>query len=132
VGGFGRIVQRWRGHCARVTNTLKLEGSITANGQSSGNGAGAAGGSVSITTGSLTGSGTITANGNHGFNSDGGGGRIAVYFANASGYAGFTNCTANGAENGTVGFFDTTVPNTQLSVTRTSGLLPTVLHFRRG
>ncbi|PYI85689.1 MAG: hypothetical protein DME26_10395, partial [Verrucomicrobia bacterium] len=62
-----------------------LDGSITANGQSGGaNGGGAAGGSVYITTGSLSGSGTITANGNHGFTSDGGGGRITVYLSDLS------------------------------------------------
>ncbi len=130
VGGFGGSSSGGGGIRLEVANSLELDGSITANGQSSGNGGGAAGGSVYITTGSLTGSGTVTANGNQGFNSQGGGGRIAVHFANASGYAGFTNCTANGAESGTVGFFDTSVPNMELSVYQNFSFGPdNVLHL---
>ena len=85
VGGFGGSSSGGGAIALQVTNSLVLDGSITANGQSGGaNGGGAAGGSVYITTGSLSGSGTITANGNHGFTSDGGGGRITVYLSDLS------------------------------------------------
>jgi len=109
-----------------VAGTLLLQGSISANGQSSngGNDGGAAGGSVYITTTTLAGSGTITANGNQGPNAQGGGGRVAVYYADASEYTAFSNCTANGYQSGTVGFFDTTVTNLKLSVFATMNFAP--------
>ena len=87
---------------------------------SGGNNAGAAGGSVYIITGSLLGSGVISANGNAGPNASGGGGPIAVFYADGSGYTGFTKCSASAgsatAENGTMGLFDTSIPNLHLQV----------------
>jgi hypothetical protein len=109
-----------------VAGSLVVQGSISANGLSSagGNAGGAAGGSVYITTTTLTGSGPITANGAQGPNAQGGGGRVAVYYVDASEYTGFTNCTAGGYQPGTVGFFDTTVPNLKLSVFATMDFSP--------
>jgi len=102
-----------------VTDTLTLNGQITANGTQwvdwwGTAASGGSGGSIYLTTGALTGSGKFTANGGPRptYGSDGGGGRIAVYFGADVGFTGFTSSTAlaggAAAANGTVVFFNTT------------------------
>jgi hypothetical protein len=90
---------------------------------------GSAGGSVYVTSGTLTGSGTFNADGGGNastYGSGGGGGRVAVYYNNAASFTGFTGSTATGpavvpgnggssGANGTVGFFDASVPNYNLA-----------------
>lgn len=64
-----------------VTNTLRVDGVITADGGSYAGYSGSAGGSISLRAGTFTGTGTICANGGTGPASGhrgGGGGRIAV------------------------------------------------------
>ena len=116
---------------------LIVAGTLTDNGIISANAApaccfvgGSAGGSVYVTTGTLTGSGTFNANGGNNtsqYGQGGGGGRVAVYSTSASGFTGFTASTATGGTvmsgsggiagaNGTVGFFDTSVANSNLHV----------------
>jgi len=93
-----------------VTGTTTVEGTISADATPSGYElyAGAAGGSVFITTGNIAGSGTITANGNGGTSSgpgNGGGGRISLIltagtdFGNITlqAYGGSANARAGGA-----------------------------------
>jgi RHS repeat-associated protein len=95
-----------------VSGNLEVNGRISANGAGSPDGA--SGGSIYIITGGLLGGGTISANGNSA-NCQGGGGRVAVYYDDASGFASFTNVTANaggsGAQDGSVVFVDRTVAN---------------------
>ena len=86
-----------------VTDTLTVDGDITANGGSvaGDNGAGAGGG-IHITCDTLTGGGNIQAKG--GVNSQrgagGGGGRIAVYYTDASGFSGsYSAIYGTGANN---------------------------------
>ncbi len=79
-----------------VSQTLTVNGSISANGANGGasslsyTGGGGSGGSIYITAGTLTGSGSLAANGGNGGNSGGadggggGGGRIAVYYTTDS------------------------------------------------
>ena len=105
-----------------VSGALTLDGEITADGQSGGgNNAGAAGGSVWITTDTLAGAGLLTATGNQGLNAAGGGGRIAVYYRDGAAFTGFVAATAAAggapAEPGTLGFFDTSLPGTRLTLT---------------
>ena len=73
------------------------------------------GGPIWITAGTITGSGVLTADGGSGAQGaqSGGGGRIAVYCDDTSGFSGRMACTANGGveaeypgQDGTVGFFD--------------------------
>ncbi|PWU11637.1 MAG: hypothetical protein C5B50_23020 [Verrucomicrobia bacterium] len=104
-----------------VAGTLQLDGSISASGSSAGaaNAGAGSGGSVYALVGSLAGAGTFRADGGLGGSQGGGGGgggggRIAVYYASTSGYTGFRTCSAangNGAQYGTVAFFDTSVPS---------------------
>jgi hypothetical protein len=123
-GGYGPAGSWSNGGGAiqlEVTGTLTLDGEITADGQSGGNhNHSAAGGSVLIHTGTLAGSGRITADANDGYHADGGGGRVAVYYAHDGGFTGFATSTASAsgaeAEHGTCGFFDTSVPNMYLYV----------------
>ena len=125
-----------------VSGTLTNNGTISANGEQvePSRGAGGSGGSVYVTTGTLSGVGTFTANG--GVNTTpslsgspaGGGGRVAIYYANASGFTAFANTTASGGvftgssvgfagTNGTAAFFDTSAANTKLILYQ-SFLLP--------
>jgi hypothetical protein len=108
-----------------VTGILSNDGIISANGASSSGavqGGGGAGGSVYVTAGSLLGSGSFTANGGAGGEGSGGGGRVAVYYGANSNFTGFTTSTATGGTtgtagaNGTVAFFDTSVPNSNLNI----------------
>ena len=83
------------GGVVRLTaKTVQLDGTIASDGASSGNGCsgGGAGGSIALTVGTLTGGGSIHANGGTvpgGGNGTGGGGggRIAVVYDSASGFA---------------------------------------------
>jgi hypothetical protein len=88
-GGGGSLTGGEGGGAIKLvaTNTLTIDGSVTANGDSyanSFNDGGGAGGSIWLDTASLAGTGTITANGGQGGFSraggGGGGGRIAVYY----------------------------------------------------
>ena len=114
-----------------VSGTLTNEGVISANGQDgTGFSGGGAGGSIYVTTATLAGSGTFTANGGNNstsYGGGGGGGRIAVYSASAANFTGFATSTANGGTTpsgatpgpgsvGTVAFFDTSVPNSNVSI----------------
>ena len=106
-----------------VTGTLTLNGEISARGGApTGAAGGGAGGSLWINCQTLAGSGRFVADGTSRADNwdSGGGGRIAVYYADGSHFNSFTTSTASGGgndgESGTVGFFDTTVPNNGLSV----------------
>ncbi len=108
-----------------VTGTLTLNGTISADGDPSGNyNGGGSGGSVYVTTGTLTGAGTFTANGGNrtgmsNANGSGGGGRVAVYYTTNSSFSGFATSTAKGgqsASDGTIAFFDNSVANNKLYV----------------
>ena len=88
-----------------------------------GAGGGGAGGSVYVTTGTLAGAGIFTANGGSNTSqggAGGGGGRIAVYYASQTNYSGFATSTANGGTPsgsvGTVAFFDTSMPNSNVGI----------------
>jgi hypothetical protein len=77
----------------RITaDTLQLDGTLLANGQNGANyNGGGSGGSIWLDVGTLQGSGSIQANGGLHANSpgdsgDGGGGRVAVYYDDASGF----------------------------------------------
>ena len=109
-----------------VTGLLTLEGEISADGQHMNTGrgdGGGAGGSVYIVTHGLTGAGIFTAEGGSSMQNrggGGGGGRIAVRYATAAGYTGFTGTTAGGGtgansgQSGTSVFIDTSVPRDHL------------------
>jgi RHS repeat-associated protein len=111
-----------------VSNTLTLNGTISANG-GTGNSwdpGGGSGGSIWATVGTLTGSGAFTANAGNGLGGygvgGGGGGRIAVYYLSAAGYTGFAASTTTGGTGsyagnvGTAAFFDTSIPNDHLYI----------------
>jgi len=104
-----------------VTGVLQLDGKISADG--AGNIGvrlgGGAGGSLHITTSTLTGGGFLSANGADATSSTaggGGGGRIAVYYETAPAFSGFARSRADGGDGfqtgqvGTVAFFDTSTP----------------------
>jgi hypothetical protein len=83
-----------------IINALIINGNITTNGQNSPGGVsgGGSGGTINITSGSMTGSGIISANGGNGgatspFGGAGGGGRIMVQY-NSSTFTG--DISANG------------------------------------
>jgi RHS repeat-associated protein len=112
-----------------VSGTLTNNGVISANGAGASNDAGGgAGGSVYVTANTLVGTGAFTANG--GANSTpssgngGGGGRMAVYYASAASFTGFTASTVTGGTgngnpsgaSGTSAFFDTSAANNNVSV----------------
>ncbi|KKR23527.1 MAG: hypothetical protein UT55_C0089G0002, partial [Candidatus Peregrinibacteria bacterium GW2011_GWE2_39_6] len=72
-----------------ISGTLTVNGAISANGRNSTTAGGGSGGAIYITTNVLTGSSTISANGGSagtGTGGGGGGGRIAVYYSDASGF----------------------------------------------
>ncbi|MEZ5278471.1 MAG: carboxypeptidase regulatory-like domain-containing protein [Opitutaceae bacterium] len=87
-----------------VSGTLTVNGRISADGTAQGtNHSGATGGSIWITTATLTGSGLIRANasgkGAASTNRGSGGGRVAVYYNSASGFASLTNIrSASGSD----------------------------------
>ncbi|MCP4330322.1 MAG: hypothetical protein GY791_17995, partial [Alphaproteobacteria bacterium] len=90
----------------RITATdIVLNGHIRANGGDGHNGqynGGGSGGGVYVETGTLSGGGVITANGGktvdaHNYTTGGGGGRIAIYYDDISGFN-TTNVTAYGGK----------------------------------
>ena len=110
-----------------VAGQLANDGEITANGAggTGAEGGGGSGGSIWVTTDVLSGAGVFEAQGGNGTNNGGGGagGRIAVYYADAVAYIGFTGSTAiggggphGGGGTGTSGFFDTFVANHHLRI----------------
>ncbi|MCP4970509.1 MAG: hypothetical protein GY932_07950, partial [Arcobacter sp.] len=92
-----------------LANDIVLNGHISANGGDGFNGqynGGGSGGGVYVDTGTLSGGGMITANGGktigtYGYTTGGGGGRIAIYYDDISGFA-----TANIAAYGGKGSFN--------------------------
>lgn len=89
-----------------ASNTMTIDGSLTANGET-GSGSGGSGGSIYLIAGTLNGSasGKIEANGgdasaNYG---NGGGGRIAVYFVNSNNWSGQALTPTASAHPGTGG-----------------------------
>ena len=123
VGGAGGGAVR-----LAVSGALTNNGTISANGGYGGNESGAgSGGSVYVTTGTLTGSGVFLANGGGSQAAvlGGGGGRVAVYYASAGNFTGFTTSTAAGAPqggNGSVIFSNNSTPNQALYVYQQSTL----------
>lgn len=112
-----------------VSNTLSLDGVISANGAPApaAGGGGGAGGGIYVTTRGLAGSGWFEANGGNG-NGDGGGGgggRIAVRYEAAlgAGFSGYSNSVAGAGAGGqagtrgTVGFFSPNLEVYQYFVT---------------
>ena len=108
-----------------VSGMLTLDGRITAHGGGgSSHSGGGSGGSIWVTTDVLTGGGRFQANGGTGSSdgSGGGGGRIAVYYNDDTGFTDHAPSTASGGVGyrtggaGTVGFFDTSVPDNHLHV----------------
>jgi hypothetical protein len=105
-----------------VSGTLALDGEINMDGLNAIPNGGGASGSVWIEVANLIGNGRITARGGSGGGAyddapkSGGGGRIAVYYTNLSGFTGLPNCSVAGgwlgtqaaAQAGTMGFFDVT------------------------
>ncbi len=83
LSGSGGYIA-WGGGAVKLTITggFALNGAITADGRSAHEGA--AGGSVNITAGTLTGDGIISANGGNGGDRGGGGGRVALVLTNAA------------------------------------------------
>lgn len=103
-----------------VTNLLRLDGRITANGTTWYQFGGAsAGGSVWIDAGQLAGRGTIHADGSATGSTAGSGGRVAVYYDDASQWTGLAGSGARAlaanAENGTAYFVDRTTWTTRLA-----------------
>ena len=104
--GFGwAVLVSWRrGDPVRGERNVDLNGAITANGMFNNTGgwgtgvSGGSGGSIYVTTRVLTGTGNFVANGANGpyYGVGGGGGRIAVYYGEGSGFTGFTSSTASG------------------------------------
>ena len=103
-----------------ISGSLMVNGTLSANGQgyvSSGHDGGGSGGSIYVTTDTVSGSGSITANGGPGYwIGGGGGGRIAIYYEtnSFSGTARVNGGSGNGGANygqpGTVAFFDASTP----------------------
>ncbi len=91
-GGAGSSACRGGGAVRITADTLQLDGALRANGQNGANyTGGGSGGSVWLDVGTLQGEGTIQANGglhanSSGDSGDGGGGRVAVYYDDASGF----------------------------------------------
>ena len=101
-----------------VTNQLTLEGQISADAGPGGGPesfGGGAGGAIWVEAGSLTGGGWLRARGSLGSANGGGGGRIAVYYTNATEFTGFTNATvmagagSQPGQDGTLVFGDTSL-----------------------
>ena len=113
-----------------ISGTLTLDGMITAAGTAgvggaNGGGGGGSGGSIWVTTRVLAGRGCLQADGGAGGAGGaghGGGGRIAVYYHDASGFGGYDSSTASGGTAGnvgavgSVGFIDESVPGRHLRV----------------
>jgi RHS repeat-associated protein len=118
-----------------VSGTLRNDGIISADGApvQPALGGGGAGGSVWVTTGTLSGAGSFRANGGantipaQSGGASGGGGRVAIYYGNAGSFTGFTTSIAAGGvfqgaqggytgSKGTVAFFDTSGANNKLNL----------------
>ncbi|MEZ5278480.1 MAG: carboxypeptidase regulatory-like domain-containing protein [Opitutaceae bacterium] len=115
-----------------VDGTLQLDGTLTANGLGSVNYSGGSGGSIWVETDVLRGSGLIAAEGGTVGTSErsSGGGRVAVYYRDASEFGGFeTASVAPGlaslasGEAGTLVFIDKSVPNWSVRVPQRLELL---------
>ncbi len=124
--GSGGHTARGGGAVRITADTLQLDGHLRANGQNSGtdyNGGGS-GGAIWLEVGTLQGAGSIEANGGlHSYNpwdsGDGGGGRVAVYYDDASGFdLTAIQCAAinDGAGAGTVYLKDNAEPFGRLTL----------------
>ena len=110
--------------------TVQLNGAILANGGSSAqyyDSANGSGGSILISTATLSGSGMIEAAGGSGYNGGGGGGRVAVYAGDMSGFnpANIAAPGGNG-DDGAVGspgtvYLDNTSANTKTLIVDAAG-----------
>jgi hypothetical protein len=123
-----------------VTNTLEINGEISADGSPStgslGRGGGGAGGSIFIQTSNLIGIGAIHANGGNGGTSNGGdgaGGRVAVYYNSSTlpvnsqhvfARGAFAN-NNNGGGPGTVYFNDLTSEEERLLISNNGNVVTT-------
>ena len=106
VGGGGGGAIR-----LNITNTLTLNGTISANGNNGfKHSGGGSGGSIYVIANALSGSGMFTANGGSSTSSGGGGGRIAIYYQTSS-FTGTAEAkggsAARSGEDGTACFIDT-------------------------
>lgn len=104
-----------------VTNVLRVDGEISADGVSWGSqGYGSAGGSIWIETDVLGGGGMIHANGSTRGATDGGGGRVAVYARDVAEFAGGDRIRASAGgptgQDGTALLFDTSRPGRHVTV----------------
>nr|MBP7829591.1 hypothetical protein [Kiritimatiellia bacterium] len=83
-----------------VANSLQIDGEILANGKCLGDRGASAGGSIWLDVGTLLGGGRLGATGGKALNAScgGGGGRIAVYYSDASGFNLTNNVQALGGE----------------------------------
>ena len=135
TGGAGRA-QGGGAIRSTVSGALTLDGEITADAVGGGQYLDfnvASGGSIYATAGTLKGTGSFSADGNAQGGSQGGGGRIAVYYAQDAGFEGFTSSAASPGPGGntdtgegTMGFFrivdpsnPTTDPQRTLTVYQT-------------
>ena len=109
-----------------VTGTTDLDGMMTADGNGGNTlrlNAGGSGGSIWLTTSSLTGSGTIKANGGtakHGEASGGGGGRVAVWLTGSDSF-GSVVTEAHGGDAGGIGGYRDGAAGTVYKQTQTQG-----------
>ncbi|MCC7375644.1 MAG: carboxypeptidase regulatory-like domain-containing protein [Verrucomicrobiales bacterium] len=99
-----------------IAGVVELNGLVSANGgDGSRNFGGASGGSVLIEAQTLRGSGAVEAKGGSGGpegGASGAGGRVAIYFQKSE-FTGHDHCSVDGgpgAEDGTLGFLDRTIP----------------------
>jgi hypothetical protein len=125
LGSGGYSTTRGGGAVRITADTLQLDGTLLANGQNGANyNGGGSGGSIWLDVGTLQGSGSIQANGGLHANSpgdsgDGGGGRVAVYYYDASGFdLTAIQCAAinDGAGAGTVYLKDNAEPFGRLTL----------------
>jgi hypothetical protein len=111
-GGSGTLTTGGGAIRLKCADLLQLDGVITASGTNQAtNVSGASGGAILLEVDRLAGSGRVEANGGAGGSNGvpGGGGRVAVYYRDMSGFAAPSNIRAAAggpaAENGTVGLF---------------------------
>ncbi|NTX04384.1 hypothetical protein HUA75_21665 [Myxococcus sp. CA040A] len=95
VGGTGGGLLKLK------AGSLKLDGRLSASGQSGW--FGGAGGGIRVEVGAFTGTGSIDANGGEGNPFGGGGGRVAVYYDTATSSFDWSKVLARGGSNGGVG-----------------------------
>ena len=103
-----------------VTDSMVLNGIISANGQDGGTDVGGgAGGSILVQAGTLTGAGIFQSNGGAGAGScgGGGGGRVALHCVDSSGFSGLEQSTVRGGPGWQAGSDGTIYPAGSVAVT---------------